>query len=75
MTLPRRLKRAILQDQLPARLREISATVDDWAAPICAKVDLREAARLIEEQAREIQKRDDKIAKLNAKLEEMRNAQ
>lgn len=37
-----------MQEQLPARLREIAKTVDDWNAPLCASVDLIEAAKEIE---------------------------
>ena len=37
-----------MKEELPQRLREISETVDDWNAPICARVDLIEAAKELE---------------------------
>ena len=35
-------------NELPQRLRDIAETVDDWNAPLGARVDLLEAAREIE---------------------------
>lgn len=36
-----------MNSELPQRMREIAETVDDWNAPLCAKVDLHAAAREI----------------------------
>ena len=61
MSAPIRLKRQLLQDKLPARLREAAWLIEHQAV-------------IIDQLEGEVQNRDEKIAKLKAKIAGMENA-